>query len=315
MAKESKNLTLFDNLESNEKPSRAFLPSPFISASLPLRDIKGSLFTRKYNGIEMILTGAPKVPYGVYGRLVLSLLTTHAVLDEKDENGNVVINYSKEKEFLDELQAPKSRGKNFREQLEYFSNSTFVYKVKVQKKVQRSLFEDLNNIKDSVEVSYESTGNIAFIKKYERLTLLDGDIEADKKNRNMSVVLNADFVKLCVEHAVPINYTTYSKLSATGKDLYAWFVYRNNSLNHGDVIKIPKEKFVEQFMPVKDAENNKTQVNSNYQYLREQIEEIKKYYKDLDVYVLKDGGGIVLRASPPEIFANDKRYVLITAND
>ncbi len=162
----------------------------------------------------------------------------------------------------------------------------------------------------SVERSYYK-----FIKKYERLTLLDGDIEADKKNRNMSVVLNADFVKLCVEHAVPINYTTYSKLSATGKDLYAWFVYRNNSLNYGDVIKIPKEKLVEQFMPVKDAEKNKAQVNSNYQFLKEQIDEIKKYYKGLDVYVLKDGGGIVLRASPPEIFANDKRYVLITAND
>ena len=64
-----------------EKRLRSFLSSPFISASLPLKDVNKNIFKRKYNNISLSLAStADKVPFGKYGRLLLTILTTHAVL-------------------------------------------------------------------------------------------------------------------------------------------------------------------------------------------------------------------------------------------
>ena len=125
-------------LEKKDKLSLSYLPSAFITASLPLRDIKSNVFTRKYNNISMVITGSSKVPYGSYGRLVLSLLTTHAVVDRKSENGTVEIYFDREKDFLNELQAPASRAEKFREQLQAFSTSSFLYQAKTKGSVSRS---------------------------------------------------------------------------------------------------------------------------------------------------------------------------------
>ena len=139
------------------------------------------------------------------------------------------------------------------------------------------------------------------------------DVNADKKRRNFKIILSADFVNLCSEHSVPINYSTYSSIkNATGKDMYAWFVYRNNFLKDNEPIFIPKEKFVEQFMPVKNMENYAVMLNTNFQYLKERISEIKQYYPELNVVVAKEGAGIILFKSPNQITESDKRYILIT---
>ena len=76
---------LFEETETNLPQKRSFLPSVFISAALPLRDTKRNVFIRKYNNITMKLSGAERVPYGKYGRLLLSILTTHAVQEKNKE--------------------------------------------------------------------------------------------------------------------------------------------------------------------------------------------------------------------------------------
>lgn len=301
-------------LEKKDKLSLSYLPSAFITASLPLRDIKSNVFTRKYNNISMVITGSSKVPYGSYGRLVLSLLTTHAVVDRKSENGTVEIYFDREKDFLNELQAPASRAEKFREQLQAFSTSSFLYQAKITKDFnKKEIFEDVETKDSKLKVSLYNSGNIPFIKNLQYMSVENEDVNADKKRRNFKIILSADFVNLCSEHSVPINYSTYSSIkNATGKDMYAWFVYRNNFLKENEPIFIPKEKFVEQFMPVKNMENYAVMLNTNFQYLKERISEIKQYYPELNVVVAKEGAGIILFKSPNQITESDKRYILIT---
>ncbi len=295
------------------KLSLSYLPSAFITASLPLRDIKSNVFTRKYNSISMIITASSKVPYGSYGRLVLSLLTTHAVVDRKSENGTVEIYFEKEKDFLAELQAPASRAEKFREQLQAFSTSSFLYQAKITKEFKKELFEDVETKDSNVKVTLYNSGNIPFIKNLQYMSVENNDVDCDKKRRNFKITLSADFVNLCSEHSVPINYTTYSSIkNATGKDMYAWFVYRNNFLKENEPIFISKEKFVEQFMPVKNKENYQVMLNTNFQYLKDRISEIKQYYPELNVSIAKNGVGIILYKSPDQITESDKRYILIT---
>ena len=306
-----------ENLPEKRKkeiPYRSYLPSAFIMASLPLRDVKSSVFERKYNGISMMITGSPKVPYGSYGRLVLSLLTTHAVVDERRENGSVLISYEYEKDFLTELKAPKTRGAEFREQLDFFSSSSFIFQAKVKRRIQKSLFEDFAGEEGDFEVTMFKSGNIPFIRTLQYMRIEDENVSPGKAGRSFTIELSSDFVQFCKDHSVPIDYTIYSKIkNATGKDLYAWFVYRNNSLQDGEEIFIPKETLVGQFMPVKNEANFAAQLNTNYQYLLERIEEIKEYYPELDVRKVKEGLGIRLIKSPALIKSDDRRYMLITS--
>ena len=71
---------------------------------------------------------------------------------------------------------------------------------------------------------------------------------------------------------------------------------------------------VEQFMPVKEG-SVKTQERTNYDYLKTQILQIKsKYYPDLNVSFRKDGTGMDLYKSKPQITSDDQRYVLVTSD-
>ena len=113
-------LNLPDNLEeSSEKHLRSYIPSPFIAAALPSRDIKKPVFIRKYNNVTMKLTSGSKVPFGKYGRLLLTILTTHAVLCKNtNPHEPVVINYKSLNQLLKELQLPSSRSNDIKEQLD-----------------------------------------------------------------------------------------------------------------------------------------------------------------------------------------------------
>ena len=77
---------LFNFEKPEERQYLAYLPALFTTASLPFRNVNKTVFERKgSNGISLKLTSPTNVPFGRYGRLLLSILTTHAVL-EKNKN-------------------------------------------------------------------------------------------------------------------------------------------------------------------------------------------------------------------------------------
>lgn len=289
---------------------RSFIPSQFILTGLPLRDIKNNVFERHYNNITLSLKSINKVPYGLYGRLLLSLLTTHAVMQKNKNDGEIVLEYDSVSSLLDELKLPRQRGKAVKEQLEYFFGCSFIYEEKIREKISASLFPELSDMGKDFQKVVHSTGKISFLDAMQYT-----DIEVDgnaQKNIGIKIIMNEKFVKLCQKHSVPIDYTVYKDItSPLGKDLYAWFVYRNNSLKDNPIF-VSREHLVRQFMPVKGT--NENQINVNYFYIKEQIQLIKqKYYKALRIEIQDDG--VVLYKSPSVMKSNDTRYVLLTAAD
>ena len=303
-----------------EKRLRSFLSSPFISASLPLKDVNKNIFKRKYNNISLSLAStADKVPFGKYGRLLLTILTTHAVVEKPNsEDGSVMVQYNSIRHLLKEMQLSAGRSNEIKEQLEYFSKSTFVFEEKRTSIVQKSLFKDLldadDELKsDKVQATLVSTGIIPFMEGMQYLELKEEGKEG--KQYCISMKLSPAFVKFSRKHSVPINYSVYKKItSAVGKDIYAWLTYRNNSLKKGESVFIPSNSLVEQFMPVKEK-SHENQERTNYNYILEQIRIIKeKYYPELNVAINKDGDGVTLYHSLPQILSKDSRYVLVTAS-
>ena len=292
---------------------RSFIPSIFISAALPLRDVKKTLFDRKYNNITLHLNSPNLVPYGKYGRLLLSLLTTHAVQSKNHlkSDGTVTISYDTIQSLLDEMQLPKQRSGDIKEQLKRFKSATFIYEEVVVKEAQKALFPDYFPTADKGLAKFTkiTTGNIMFIDSMEYIEIDDGNI--DKRSIAFKITLNNKFVNLCMNHSVPIDYTVYKEISsALGKDLYAWLVYRNNSIGP-DGLYIPRTSMVAQFMPL--TNNQKDQDRANFKYIVEQIGQIKaKYYPDLKYTVDKDYLGITIYKSPQIMNPKDTRYILVT---
>lgn len=306
---------LFDIEKPDEQQYLSYLPALFTTASLPFRNVNKTVFERKgSNGISLKLTSPTNVPFGRYGRLLLSVLTTHAVL-QKNKIGPVLLEYNKLSDLLTEMQLPKSRGKDIKEQLECFSNAAFSFTQKITELKAAYLFEELydkNNIpKQDIIVTTHSTGNIRFTEGVQYKEADDGS--GDKKSFAFKIILSPEFAAFCKKHAVPINYTVYKSISsAIGKDIYAWLVYRNNSIT--EPIFIPRHKLVEQFNPVDDAKNQ-NQENVSYFRILENIKEIKeKFYPELKFSIDKSGEGITLYKSPAPILANDTRYALITSD-
>lgn len=302
-----------------DKQLRSFLSSPFITASLPLKDINKNIFKRKYNNISLSITSsAEKVPFGKYGRLLLTILTTHAVISKTNEkDGSVMVNYESIRALLKEMQLSAGRNNEIKEQLEYFSKSTFVFEERRSSVVQASLFKDLPDIgdelkADKITATTVRTGIIPFMEAMQYLEL--GEQGKESKQYCINIKLSPAFVKFSKKHSVPINYTVYKDItSAVGKDIYAWLTYRNNSIEKGKSIFIPSSALVEQFMPVKEG-GHENQERTNYNYILNQIREIKeKYYPELNVSINRDGDGITLRKSVPQILPEDSRYVLVTA--
>lgn len=304
---------------AGQKQTRSFIPSVFITAGLPLRDTKRNVFIRKYNNITMKLTGAEKVPYGKNGRLLLSILTTHAVQEKNQNNPNeIILRYESLQQLLDEMQLPRQRGREVMEQLECFKECSFIYE-EVQTKYIKTpdLFENDPEFSGMQKVKAEkvSTGLIPFFEamQYIRIT----DKSENQRNMAFEIKLSVPFIKLSQEHSVPINYTEYKNISsALGKDLYAWFCYRNNYIGE-EPLFVPRHSLVEQFMPVQNTNNPQSQESVNFNHIKEVVEDIKKkHYPGLNVEFLKDGSGLELRKSPPVMLPDDKvRYVLVTSDN
>lgn len=290
---------------------RSFIPSIFISAALPLKDVKKNVFDRKYNNITLHLSSPSMVPYGKFGRLLLSVLTTHAVQSKNNLNkdGTVTINYTSLQELLDEMQLRKQRGKDVMEQLNRFKSATFIYEEENVVVAQKSLFPEIfpPNDKGLVQAKKLSTGNIMFIDSLQYIELDDGS--NDKRSISFSLVLNNKFVDLCKKHSVPIDYSVYKEISsAMGKDLYAWIVYRNNSIGK-DGLFIPRSNMVAQFSGTIQPD----QERANFKYIVEQVQQIQsKYYPDLRFSVDRDNLGITFYKSPQVMAPKDTRYVLVT---
>lgn len=313
---------LFKSLElvsQDEKKLLSYVPSFFTTASLPLRNINKTEFIRKAsNGISLILNSPKNVPFGLYGRLLLSVFTTHAVLS-KEKNVPVILEYESMSQLLKEMQLPRQRSKDIQEQLECFTRATFSFEQKVEERVQGFLFQNLYEPGDKlpkgdVTVKTTSTGTILFTDAVQFQEVIDGESKSSKIG-NFKVVLSANFANFCQHHAVPIDYTVYKKISsAVGKDIYAWLVFRNNGLSKEKPVFVPRDKLVEQFMPVGDKADPKT-ANVNYSRIIEQIKEIKEnYYPDLNVHIDSSGAGITLYKSPTPVLKDDVRYALISAN-
>jgi len=312
-------LNLPENPEdSSEKHIRSYIPSPFIAAALPSRDIKKTVFIRKYNNVTMKLSSGSKVPFGKYGRLLLTVLTTHAVLCKNtNPDEPVVINYKSLNQLLKELQLPSSRSNDIKVQLDCFKECSFIFEEKIVKVAQTSLFHDyldeetVETLGDEVTATKISTGIIPFMKQMEYVEIEDR--KGNQQHVGLTIVLSKDFASFSQDHSVPIDYTVYKNISsAIGKDLYAWLVYRNNSIKAP--LFISREALVSQFMPV-DDKSHPDQLRTNYEYIKEQIKTIKqKYYPELNIDFDKAGVGITLYKSKPPIIPEDKRYILVTAN-
>lgn len=308
-----------DELEKNkEKHVRSYIPSPFIAAALPSRDIKKPVFIRKYNNVTMKLSSGNKVPFGKYGRLLLTILTTHAVINKNSNPDQLIlIKYKSLNQLLKELQLPSSRSNDIKEQLDYFKECTFIFEEKIMKITQTSLFHDYfnqeipKNLDDEVIATKYSTGIIPFLKAMEYVELEDR--KGSKQHGGLSICLSQDFVKFSKDHSVPIDYTVYKDISsAIGKDIYAWLIYRNNRIRAP--LFISREALVSQFMPV-DDNSHPDQLRTNYDYIKNQIKSIKqKYYPNLNIEFDKSNYGITLYKSKVLMLSLDKRYILVTAN-
>lgn len=305
--------TLFELVTTGDEPKYlSYIPGLFTTASLPFKNVKKTVFTRKGSqGLSLTLTSPINVPYGRYGRLLLTVLTTHAVLS-KEKNVPVVIEYSSLSQLLKEMQLPRQRGKDIKEQLDCFTNATFAFSHKEETLKAGYLFKDLydgNYPKKDVEVTTRTTGSIRFTTgvQYQEVD----DKVSEVRYGNIKIAISAEFAGFCQKHAVPIDYGVYKEISsAVGKDIYAWLIFRNNGLK--DSVFIPRDKLVEQFMPVQEDKDPNT-VNVNYAFICNQLKEIKeKYYKELKYDVSKQGDGITLYKSPTPVKHKDTRFALIT---
>lgn len=298
------------------KKQIGYVPSFFTTASLPFKNMHKQVFVRKgVQGLTLTLTSPKNVPFGKYGRLLLSILTTHAVI-AKNSDGPVMIQYNSMADLLKELQLPKQRGKDIKEQLECFSNAAFAFEQRVEEVRAGYLFKDIYTDgeypKGDVAVKTVTTGNIRFTTgiQYTEVTEL---LNKESRTGRFKILLSDEFAAFCQRHAVPIDYSVYKEIaSPIGKDLYAWLVYRNHSIK--DPVFIPRHKLVEQFIPVEKGQDPNL-VNVNYARITELLKEIKaKYYPNLNLDINKDGSGITLRKSPTPVIENDPRYALITAD-
>ena len=298
-----------------QKKLMAYIPSFFTTASLPFRNVNSPVFIRRgSNGITLKLTAPENVPFGKYGRLLLSLLTTHAVLS-REKDCAVVIEYKRLLDLLNELELPKSRGHAIRQQLDCFRNASFAFEQKVSRMQPASdvadMYEGGEVPSRDVLVTTRSTGNIRFTSGVQYREV-DGGTGSNKFGA-FKIVLSPEFSSFCQTHAVPIDYSVYKAIeSSAGKDIYAWLVYRNNGLS-GSVF-IPRSRLVEQFLPVVSGSHPK-QEGVNYSRILDELKKIKdRYYPEVRYTVMPDGSGITLSKSPTPVLRNDTRYALITSD-
>ena len=207
------------------------------------------------------------------------------------------------------------RSKEVKEQLECFSGASFVFREKKVQKTQKYLFKEFfsedEKLDGEVTATWHTSGVVPF---FESMSYVDIDENGkEKKSIGLTIVLSDKFTKLSKEHSVPIDYTVYKEISSVvGKDLYAWFIYRNNSIT--EPIFISRESLINQFLPIKEK-SYESEERVNWNTLKEQINLIKKkYYPELNVSIANDNSGITLAKSKPVILPNDKHYVLVTSN-
>ena len=113
-------------------------------------------------------------------------MTTHAVLKKNKPGEPVVLEYNSIQSLLDELQLPKQRTKEIKEQLECYSGSTFVFKEKITKQVNHYLFEEMfddDEIYGNVTATIHSTGVIPFFESMQYI-----DIEDERASVNKAIV-------------------------------------------------------------------------------------------------------------------------------
>lgn len=315
---------LFPEIQQEEilkKRKLAYMPSYYIFASLPLREpkINKNTFQRKYGKafmVKMSLTSGKGVPYGKDGRLMMAHFTTEAVVRKNAvDSDKIVLKYSSIKKLLDVLGLPAARGKEVMDQLERFSTCMMSFEFKRERKYE---FQDGELLPESFPeeagrkgtMIWENIKNVPFFSDVAIVT-----IREDKNDKGLPVrieiTLSREFVEMAQKHSIPIDYTIYKAItSPLGKDIYAWFVYKNNAPIAEDGIHITRKMLVDQFYP--DEKGFEPQY---YARIIEEVKNIKeKYYKDLNVSITSDKNGIILKKSPAVIQSDDVRYVPMIYN-
>lgn len=315
---EQQDMELFSSLNKERKKVIGYLPSFFTTATLPYRNQHKTEYVRQgSNGITLKIQSPLNVPYGKYGRLLLSTFCTHAVIS-KESGRDITIKYASLKDLLDEMQLVKQRGADVREQLDCFTAAQFIFTKITEKPKDEILLENLyekGEVPDkNVKVLDYCSGAIHFTKGVQYQEVIDSKTN---KVGYISIVLSADFVDFCKIHSVPIDYSVYKDISsASGKDLYAWLVYRNNGMKEKKVdhVFVPRDKLIEQFMPVDEKLKGKAD-SVNYSRIIEELKKIKeKYYPEVKFSIDEKGAGIMLYKSPTPVLPKDPRYALITTD-
>ena len=304
---------------------RAFLPSNFVYFPLPLKstDKSVSKYEREYNNFKMVMKGDKGIPGGKIGRELLAFFTTEAVKNGSS-GGDIELNF----DSLTQLNSVLGikRGSSFEtttdmiEKFAYTSVSFFrkrndVYrKGEIQGYLTNGERADLaKRAEEKNVIQLKEMYNMFFFKKYGELS-----IEKDKARSgeaiSVNIVLSEAFVKMVSEHPIKINWNIYKEIkSSLEKDMYVWFVYRNNGRFPAEGIHIPRNKIIGQFGFGQKDTGKGLEEKRVYQYIMEAIRNIKKkYLNEMDFEEVKDcrgyGNGILLKKSNYEEDNNALMY-------
>ena len=176
-------------------------------------------------------------------------------------------------------------------------------KISIRTKIKRIIQLFTFGIKDAVEIS--RMPDVGMSKSSVCRDILKCYLVVKTGNFSFKDRLNRAFG--CLKHGVTsYTFVRYNKEYQLD--------YRNNGIEKPTFI--PREKIVEQFMPVNENLDKTGQMkaaSNNYNKIIGLIKEIKQnYYQDLNIGL--DDSGVTLYKSPTPILKDDTRYALITSD-
>jgi hypothetical protein len=313
------DVNLFEETEREEKKRlRSFFPSCFVVCPLPMRSTKEDVkeYIKSYNNYDLRIIGTKGIPGGKMARDMLMLFTTEAVCRGEEKKG-LKLSYNSIKEF------ENSMGRNVTAKYDYVLNILEQYsgcmmnfearkKISFEKKTYPLFAEEMRDEIGSGKISelrYRGIINVPFIEKMEDIRIMRDQV---KNGESIKLVIEVarQFVEVAKRNSIPVDFSVYREMnSPLMKDLYVWFVYRNNGILPEGGVFISKKNLIEQF-----GDGNENNEGVKYHRIIEAVREIKKrYYENLNVEIYDKGSsknkGIKLERSPVIMKENDIRYV------
>jgi len=263
--------------DAKEAGALGYMAQLMVQATMPHSDPKATEFRRE-NGPAKLVMYAPSdlgLPYGRYPRLLLSWVTTEAVITKSPKlrlGGSL-------SEFLEKLHLPRTGGKRgtigrLRDQMERLFGCTI-----------------LGHYQGEDDGKLRSSGRKIDIAE-------EWDLWWDPKNpgqlslEGSTVTLSDRFFRSVVGHPIPIDMRALRALrSSLGLDLYCWLTLRMSYLRKPT--EIPWEALALQF-----GSDYKRQRAFKEAVLK-QLRQVVQVYPDVRVAV--GDVGLVLKPSPTHI--------------